>query len=200
MCQPFPTKLSVEFIGAEGSSATRTQFDTVKTYTDTEYQTIAICPPSTESDDARKCKCWQTTLSPLAISPTMSSPSVISAPCVIRERSPPPSQCLSTIRPPSITSFGPESPQVHGLSPPPSQPPFTVRSPSVGSFRPESPEIHELSPPPSQISSSWHLPSVVTIEGETSIVSPSVRTRSERTQSVVPVTIPVPPLQSARHL
>lgn len=57
MRQPSPTKLSEEFITAEGSSATGTQFDTVQTCTDTEYQTVTICPPSTEYDDARKCDC-----------------------------------------------------------------------------------------------------------------------------------------------
>ncbi|KAG8743305.1 hypothetical protein FRC10_012268, partial [Ceratobasidium sp. 414] len=48
-----PIKGSEEFITAEGSAVTDTQFDTVQSCPSTDFETVTVCPPSTEYDDAR---------------------------------------------------------------------------------------------------------------------------------------------------
>ncbi|KAG8714720.1 hypothetical protein FRC11_007387 [Ceratobasidium sp. 423] len=82
ICHPSPAKqLSEEFITAKGSSGT--QFGTVQPCSESEFETMTICPPSTDYDDARKCDAEEQTPESWTIvllSPTMSPSAVSSGP------------------------------------------------------------------------------------------------------------------------
>ncbi|KAG9074600.1 hypothetical protein FRC06_010590, partial [Ceratobasidium sp. 370] len=47
-----PTKGSKEFITAEGSAATDTQLYTIQSSPSTDFETVTVCPPSTEYNDS----------------------------------------------------------------------------------------------------------------------------------------------------
>ncbi|KAJ1301071.1 hypothetical protein OPQ81_003489 [Rhizoctonia solani] len=186
--QPSPGKLSEEFITAEGSSA-GTQFDTVQPCSESEFETVTICPPSTDYEDARKCEC---------------PPPVEQVPPTVEETpvphtivlSSPLTQSMSTLRSPSTlqqtlspstVSFRPE-PEVYEISPPPSEYTSVTHSPeAMTAYTPEAeePDILELSPPPSQQRSSMHSPSMISIEPDaSSLVTPTARSPGSRLPSV----------------
>ncbi|KDN46600.1 hypothetical protein RSAG8_04253, partial [Rhizoctonia solani AG-8 WAC10335] len=198
--QPSPSKLSEEFITAEGSS--ESQFDTVQPCSESEFETVTICPPSTDYEDTRKCEC-----PPSAevteeyveeyIEDIIDEPTPVPQPI---ELSPPYTQRVSTLRSPSTVdqSFSPSvsfvsEPQVYELSPPPSEHTSLTHSPDAFStYTPEAeePEILELSPPPSQQRSSLHSPSMISIEPDaSSLMTPSARSPASRLPSIRPLTV-----------
>ncbi|KAG9086299.1 hypothetical protein FS749_003738 [Ceratobasidium sp. UAMH 11750] len=160
-----PTKGSEEFITAEGSAATDTQFDTVQSCLSTGFKTVTVCPPSVEEE----------------VVEIVESPEHIETPIPVPiELTPPPSHRASSRRTPSELTLEQEtetetetmhSPMPIELTPTPSQRPSSRRTPSelmlereteTGTMR--SPVPIELSPPPPQRSSSRRTLSMISLE------------------------------------
>ncbi|KAH7337671.1 hypothetical protein B0J17DRAFT_433910 [Rhizoctonia solani] len=191
MRQPSPSKLSEEFITAEGSS--ESHFETVQPCSESGFETVTICPPSTDYEDTRKCECPPS----VEISEEMiEEPTPVPQPI---ELSPPLTRQVSSLQSPStvVHSLSPSTvtwaaePDVYELSPPPSEHTSMTHSPDAFStYTPEAeePEVLELSPPPSQQRSSMHSPSMVSIEPDASSLS-GTRSLRSHLPSIRPLTV-----------
>ncbi|KAG8707385.1 hypothetical protein FRC09_001859, partial [Ceratobasidium sp. 395] len=174
-----PTKVSEEFITADSCQST-------------DFETVTVCPPSTDYEDAQKCICPPSIeeVSEVIVESSESVPTPVPVPI---ELSPPPSMRPSSRRSPSELTLEQEtmtaaestpSPMPIELSPMPSQRSSSRRTLSVISLEPE---VFELTPPPSQRPSSIRSPSVLTAI-ETEVIEltppPSQRPSSYRSPSM----------------
>ncbi|KAG9080002.1 hypothetical protein FRC06_007197 [Ceratobasidium sp. 370] len=184
------------------TSGTGRVFDTVQSCPSTDFETVTVCPPSTEYDDARKCICPPSVEEVVKI---VESPEPMETPAPVPiELTPPPSQRASSRRTPSEFTLERETTTETGtmlppipieLTPPPSQRASSRRTPSELTSEQEtttetgmmqSPIPIELTPPPSPRPSSRRTPSELTLERESMTETGTMR-------SPVPIELSPPP-------